>query len=64
MTIGSIGSQASITGLDNLSGENSMQGVYKGHTISSGNAIFANNTSINHDFSTTSLTARKTTIPH
>ena len=64
MDISSIGSQASITSLDSLSGTNSMQGVYKGRTISSGNAMLINDISMHHDFSTTSLTARKTAIPH
>ena len=64
MSIGSISSQASITGLDNLSGTNSTQGIYKGHTISAGNEMLINTSSTNFDSPTTSLSARKATIPH
>lgn len=64
MSIGSIGSQASIANLNELSGVNSTQGVFGNHTITQGNSPITNNSSNFYEFPTTSLASRQASIPH
>ena len=40
------------------------QGTYGKYTLSEGNTMSINTTSMHHDFSTTSLSARTTAISH